>query len=211
MMETKVLNIEGKEIGKVTLNDIVFGNEPNKTLLWENMRIILANQRKGLAKAKSRAEVKGTGKKPWRQKGIGWARHGSQRAVIWRGGGVVFGPKPRDYSMDMPKKKKIKALAASLSICASENKIFILDDLKLDAPKTKLVSDILNNLKLKNSKTLIGVDAIEKNLKLASRNIPNVNLKRVSDINCYDVLEADFLVLTRKSLEKLEQRWTAKK
>ena len=123
---------------------------------------------------------------------------------------MVFGPKPRDYTMNIPKKKKLKALTALLSLYANENKIFILDDLKLDSPKTKLISDILDNLKLKEAKTLVGVDNIETNLKLASRNLPNIKLKRVSDMNCYDVLEAEYLVLTKKGLEKLEQRCTMK-
>ncbi len=209
-MEAKILNIEGKEIGKIELSKKMFGVEPKSSLIWENVRIILANQRKGLAKTKSRAEVKGTGKKPWRQKGIGWARHGSERTAIWRGGGVVFGPKQRDYSMNIPKKKKAKALTASLSLYAKDNKICILEDLKLDSPKTKLISDILNNLKLRKTRILLGVDCIEKNLKLASRNMTNIRLKRVSDINCYDVLEAEFLVLTKKGLQKLEQRCTTK-
>lgn len=210
-MQTKVFDKTGKETGKVKLSDSVFKQAINKSLLWENITALLKNQRKGTASAKSKIEVKGGGKKPYRQKGIGWARHGTIRSPIWRGGGVVFGPKPRDYSVRIPKKKKIKALLSSLSVKALEDKIVVIDNLDLGAPKTKDFAEILTSINLRNTKTLVGVDALTKNLKLAGRNIPNINLKRVDDINCLDVLAAEYFLLTKKGLEKLEKRCGTKK
>lgn len=210
-MQTKLLDKTGKETGKVKLSDKIFKQEINKTLLWENVTALLKNQRKGTASAKNKTEVRGGGKKPYRQKGIGWARHGTTRSPIWRGGGVVFGPKPRDYSIHMPKKKKNKALLSSLSVKAQEDKIMIIENLDLEAPKTKDFVEILKNINLSNTKTLVGVEVHNKNLKLASRNIPYVNLKRVDDINCLDVLSADYFLLTKKGLDKLEKRCATKK
>ncbi len=211
MMETKIFDRAGKEIGAVELKTNIFDQEYNNPLVWENINILLRNKRKGLAKTKSRAEVAGGGKKPWRQKGIGWARHGSIRSPIWRGGGVVFGPKPRDYSTVIPKKKKLKALIASLSARAKENKIVIIEDLNLELPKTKSFMEILKKINLNNVKTLIGVEEMNKNLKLACRNIPYINLKKVDDVNCFDVLQSDYLLITKKGLERLEQRCATKK
>ena len=210
-MKKKVFDKQGKEIGTVELTDKIFKSNINKALLWENVTALLKNRRKGLASTKNKAEVKGGGRKPYRQKGIGWARHGSNRSPIWKGGGVVFGPKPRDYSVSIPKKKKIKALLSSLSTKAKEDKILVIDDLKLESFKTKDFADILKKVNLYNIKTLVGVEEIDKNLRLAGRNIPHVNLKRVTDINCLDVLSADFLLITKKGLDKLEQRCTMKK
>jgi large subunit ribosomal protein L4 len=210
-MQTRLFDKTGKETGKVKLNDKIFKQEINKALLWENITALSKNQRRGLASAKNKTEVRGGGKKPYRQKGTGWARHGTIRSPIWRGGGVVFGPKPRDYSVRMPKKKKIKALLTSLSVKAQEDKIMIIDSLDLDAPKTKDFAEILRSINLHATKTLVGVDALNKNLKLAGRNIPYINLKRVDDINCLDVLSADYFLLTKKALEKLEKRCATKK
>lgn len=210
-MEIKLFNKTGKETGKVKLNDRIFKQDVNKPLLWENITALLKNQRKGLASTKNKTEVRGGGKKPYRQKGTGWARAGTIRSPIWRGGGVVFGPKPRDYSVRMPKKKKFKALLSSLSVVAQENRIMVIENLDLEVPKTKNLVGILKSINLSNTKTLVGVDAISKNLKLAGRNIPYVTLKRVDDINCLDVLSAEYLLVTKKSLEKLEKRCATKK
>lgn len=210
-METKFFDRAGKEIGAVELKTNIFDQEYNNPLVWENINILLRNKRKGLAKTKSRAEVAGGGKKPWPQKGTGRARHGSIRSPLWRGGGVVFGPKPRDYSTVIPKKKKLKALIASLSARAKENKIVIIEDLNLELPKTKSFMEILKKINLNNVKTLIGVEEMNKNLKLACRNIPYINLKKVDDVNCFDVLQSDYLLITKKGLERLEQRCATKK
>lgn len=210
-METKLINASGEEVGKVKLNEKVFNQEIKTPLIWENVNVILRNQRMGLAKTKNRAEVRGGGKKPWRQKGTGMARHGSIRSPIWRKGGVVFGPRPRDYSTQFPKKKKIQALISTLSSKASENRILVIDQIALDTPKTKNLAEILKKIKLTGDKILIGLEEMNDNLKLAGKNIPGLNLKRVADINCYDVLAANYVMFTKKGLEKLEQRCTTKK
>lgn len=210
-MQATLYNKNGKEIGAVTLNDTLFNSDVNRELLWENVTALLTNKRKGTACTKTRAEVRGGGAKPWRQKGIGWARHGSIRSPIWRGGGVVFGPKPRDYTVMIPKKKKMKALISSLSAKAKENKIFVVEDLDLEAPKTKLFAAILKSIHIGHEKTLIGVEKINQNLKLAGRNLSFVTIKRVDDINCLDILSTQCFVITKKGLEKLEQRCTTKR
>lgn len=210
-METKIINRNGEEVGKVKLNDKVFNQEIKTPLIWENVTVILRNQRLGLAKTKNRAEVRGGGKKPWRQKGTGMARHGSIRSPIWRKGGVVFGPKPRDYSTHLPKKKKILALISTLSEKARDNRVVVIDQIALDTPKTKVLVEILEKINLAGNKTLIGLEEMNQNLKLAGKNIPGLNLKRVEDINCYDVMAANYVMFTKKGLEKLEQRCTTKK
>ncbi len=210
-METKLFDKQGKPIGGINISDKVFNQDVNDVLVWEHTTVLLRNQRRGLAKTKNRAEVSGGGKKPWRQKGIGRARHGSIRSPIWRGGGVVFGPKPRDYSTTIPQKKKLGALIASLSNRAKENKVIIIEDLDLASPKTKGVAEILKNLSLNSTKTLVGVEQISKNLKLACRNIPFLNIKKVSDLNCLDVLASEYLLITKNGLKILEQRCVTKK
>ena len=210
-MQTKLFDKTGKESGTIELATSVFNQKTSEPLLWETVNVILSNRRRGLASTKNKTEVHGGGKKPWRQKGIGWARHGSTRSPLWRGGGVTFGPKPRDYTVAIPKKKKLKALLASLSTKAQEKKIFVIEELVLDTPKTKNFAEILKSINLSKMKTLVAVDEMEKNVLLASRNVPNVNLKRASDINCYDVLHAEYLLITKKGLKKLEQRCAAKK
>lgn len=210
-METKVFDKIGKESGTIQLADKVFSTDVNKALLWENVTMLLRNRRRGTASTKNKAEVRGGGKKPYRQKGIGWARHGTTRSPIWKGGGVVFGPKPRDYFQSMPKKKKMKALLSSLSAKAQQRKIFIIEELDLSSPKTKDFATVMRNMNLVNVKTLVATEAISHNTKLASRNIPYVTLKRVNDINCLDVLSAEYLLLTKKGLKLLEQRCATKK
>lgn len=210
-MQTKLFDKEGKESGTVELAGTIFEQKANHPLLWETVNAALKNRRKGLANTKTKAEVRGGGAKPYRQKGIGWARHGSTRSPIWKGGGVVFGPKPRDYSVPMPKKKRMKALLASLSVKAQESKILVIEDLTLETPKTKNFIEILKGINVGEARTLVAVDKVDKNLILASRNVSTVNLKRASDINCYDVLSAEYLLVTKKGLEKLEQRCATKK
>lgn len=210
-MKTQVFDKTGKEVGTIQLNDAIFNKETNEHLLWETIVLLQRNQRKGLASAKNKTEVSGSGKKPYRQKGIGWARAGAVRSPIWRGGGVVFGPKPRDYSSRIPKKKKMNALLVSLSAKAKEDRIKIITDFGLDTSKTKDFVAILKNIALENVKTLVGVDAMDVNLKRAGQNIPYVLLKRVQDFNCLDILAADYILMTKKGLEKLEQRCATNK
>lgn len=210
-METKLLDKTGKEIGTVKLTDRIFGQKVNDALLWENVTGYQNNMRTGLASSKSKNEVRGGGRKPYRQKGIGWARHGTIRSPIWRGGGVVFGPKPRDYSVTIPRKKKMSALLSSLSAKALDGKILVVDELMLDSPKTKEFAAVLKNMDLEEKKTLIAVETLQQNMKLAGRNIPYIRIKRSSDLNCLDVLAADFLLFTKKGLTKLEQRCSTKK
>ncbi len=210
-METGLFDKQGQKIGKVKLPKDIFGLEMNRPLVWEAVNAFLKNQRAGLAKTKTRGEVKGGGKKPWRQKGIGWARQGSIRSPIWRGGGVVFGPKPRDYSIKFPKKKKLKALMVCLSTLLKENRIKVIEDLKFDTPKTKNFVAVLNGLQLNQKKTLVAVDGMDDNLKLSARNIPYLTLRRAEDLNCYDLLCNDYLLITKSGLERLKQRCTTKK
>ncbi|MEO0122706.1 MAG: 50S ribosomal protein L4 [candidate division WOR-3 bacterium] len=205
-MDTKLFNQNGEEVGKIELPKKVFGAKINKTLLWEALTIILNNQRSGTAKTKTRAEVRGGGRKPWRQKGTGLARHGSIRSPIWRKGGVVFGPKPRDYYKKMPQQKKIKALLSALSVAAQEDRIRIIEDMNIEKPRTKVINELLKKINIVGSKILISPDKINKNLLLSVRNIPKINLKRSIDINCYDVLWADYILFTKNGLSELEKR-----
>ncbi len=205
-MDTKLYNQKGEEIGKLELPKKVFGAHINKTLLWEALTIILNNQRSGTAKTKTRAEVRGGGRKPWRQKGTGLARHGSIRSPIWRKGGVVFGPKPRDYYKKMPQQKKIKALLSALSAAAKEDRIRIIEDMNIEKPRTKIINELLKKININGTKILISSDKINKNLLLSVRNIPRINLKRSADINCYDVLWADYVLFTKNGLSELEKR-----
>lgn len=205
-MDTKLYNQNGEEIGKLELPKKIFGAQINKTLLWEALTIVLNNQRSGTAKTKTRAEVSGGGRKPWRQKGTGLARHGSIRSPIWRKGGVVFGPKPRDYYKKMPQQKKIKALLSALSAAAKEDRIRIIEDMNIEKPRTKTINELLKKININGTKILISPDKINKNLLLSVRNIPRINLKRSADINCYDVLWADYVLFTKGGLSELEKR-----
>jgi len=210
-METTLRDKNGKEIGTVKLTDKIFNQKTNEALLWENITALQKNMRKGHASTKSKNEVRGGGRKPYRQKGIGWARHGTTRSPIWRGGGVTFGPKPRDFSTSIPKKKKMKALLSSLSAKANDNKVLVVDDLTLESPKTKEIAVVMKNMQLEDKKTLIAVGEVEKNVKLACRNIPYIRIKKASDLNCLDILAADYLLFTKKGLTTLEQRCSTKK
>lgn len=209
-METTLFDDRGAEKGKHKLAPKVFEQKVRKSLLWENVKTILNNQRRGTAKAKCRAEIRGGGKKPWRQKGIGWARHGSIRSPIWRKGGVVFGPKPRDYYVKMPRKKKLLALVSSLSAKAADQKIVVIEKITLAQPRTKMLFEILKKASLAGKRLLIGVDNHDRNLLLAARNIPQLALKRVADFNAYDVMAADYILFTRSGLDNLEQRCSTK-
>ena len=203
MANVSVYNIEGKEVGSIELNDAVFGVEVNEHLVHMAVVSQLANNRQGTQKAKTRSEVSGGGRKPWRQKGTGHARQGSTRAPQWTGGGIVFAPKPRDYSFKMNKKEKRIALLSALSSKVAESKIVVLDEFKLDEIKTKKFVEVMNNLKVENA--LVVLEGENKNVVLSGRNIPSVKVTATNEINTYDVLKYTTLVVTKAAVEKLEE------
>ena len=203
MANVSVYNIEGKEVGSIELNDAVFGVEVNEHLVHMAVVNQLANNRQGTQSAKTRSEVSGGGRKPWRQKGTGHARQGSTRAPQWTGGGIVFAPKPRDYSFKMNKKEKKLALLSALTSKVADNKIVVLDEFKLDEIKTKKFAEVMNNLKV--SKALVVLEGENKNVVLSGRNIPTVKVSATNEINTYDVLKYDTLVVTKAAVEKIEE------
>ena len=203
MAKVSVYNMEGKEVGTIELNDAVFGVEVNEHLVHMAVVNQLANNRQGTQSAKTRSEVSGGGRKPWRQKGTGHARQGSTRAPQWTGGGIVFAPKPRDYSFKMNKKEKRIALLSALSSKVAESKIVVLDEFKLDEIKTKKFVEVMNNLKVENA--LVVLEGENKNVVLSGRNIPSVKVTATNEINTYDVLKYTTLVVTKAAVEKLEE------
>ena len=203
MANVSVYNIEGKEVGSIELNDAVFGVEVNEHLVHMAVVNQLANNRQGTQSAKTRSEVSGGGRKPWRQKGTGHARQGSTRAPQWTGGGIVFAPKPRDYSFKMNKKEKRIAFLSALSSKVAESKIVVLDEFKLDEIKTKKFVEVMNNLKVENA--LVVLEGENKNVVLSGRNIPTVKVSATNEINTYDVLKYDTLVVTKAAVEKLQE------
>ena len=203
MAKVSVLNMEGSEVGTIELSDAVFGVEVNEHLVHQAVLSQLANNRQGTQKAKTRSEVSGGGRKPWRQKGTGHARQGSTRSPQWTGGGVVFAPTPRDYSFKMNKKEKRIALLSALSSKVAESKIVVLDEFKLDEIKTKKFVEVMNNLKVENA--LVVLEGENKNVVLSGRNIPTVKVSATNEINTYDVLKYETLVVTKAAVEKLEE------
>ena len=203
MANVSVYNIEGKEVGSIALNDAVFGVEVNEHLVHMAVVNQLANNRQGTQSAKTRSEVSGGGRKPWRQKGTGHARQGSTRSPQWTGGGVVFAPKPRDYSFKMNKKEKRIALLSALSSKVADNKIVVLDSFNLDEVKTKKFAEVMSNLKV--DKALVVIEGENKNVVLSGRNIPTVKVSATNEINTYDVLKYETLVVTKAAVEKLEE------
>ena len=187
MANVSVYNMEGKEVGSIELNDAVFGVEVNEHLVHMAVVNQLANNRQGTQNAKTRSEVSGGGRKPWRQKGTGHARQGSTRSPQWTGGGVVFAPKPRDYSFKMNKKEKRIALLSALSSKVADNKIVVLDAFNLDEVKTKKFAEVMSNLKV--DKALVVIEGENKNVVLSGRNIPTVKVSATNEINTYDVLK----------------------
>ena len=203
MANVSVYNIEGKEVGSIELNDAVFGVEVNEHLVHMAVVNQLSNNRQGTQSAKTRSEVSGGGRKPWRQKGTGHARQGSTRSPQWTGGGVVFAPKPRDYSFKMNKKEKRIALLSALSSKVADNKIVVLDAFNLDEVKTKKFAEVMSNLKV--DKALVVIEGENKNVVLSGRNIPTVKVSATNEINTYDVLKYETLVVTKAAVEKLEE------
>ncbi len=204
MANVSVYNMEGKEVGTMELNDAVFGVKVNEHLVHMAVVQQLANNRQGTQKAKTRSEVSGGGRKPWRQKGTGHARQGSTRSPQWTGGGVVFAPTPRDYSFKMNKKEKQAALKSALSDKVASNNIVVVDELKFDEIKTKNFKNVLDNLKI-NSKSLVVLNDNDQNVVMSARNIPTVKTALTNTINVYDVLNAKTLVLTQEAVKTIEE------
>lgn len=203
MANVSVYNMEGKEVGTMELNDAVFGVTVNEHLVHMVVVQHLANKRQGTQKAKTRSEVSGGGRKPWRQKGTGHARQGSTRAPQWKGGGVVFAPVPRDYSFKLNKKEKRAALKSVLTSRVQDGKLIVLDELKLDEIKTKKFKEVMDNLKV-NKALVVTADNDEK-IVMSARNLPTVETAKVDTINVYDILKGDTLVLTKDAVAKIEE------
>ena len=204
-MEVSVLNINGQETGrKVTLNEAIFGIEPNDHVLYLDVKQYLANQRQGTAKSKERSEITGSTRKLIRQKGGGGARRGDIKSPVLKGGGRVSGPKPRDYSFKLNKKVKQLARRSALSYKAQENAIIVVEDFTMDAPKTKEFINITKNLKVEDKKLLLLLPEVDKNVNLSARNLKRAEVMTASALNTYKVLNADVLVVTEKSLESID-------
>ncbi len=203
MAEVSVLNMEGSEVGKMKLNDAIFGVEINEHLVHQAVVTQLANNRQGTQKAKTRSEVRGGGRKPWRQKGTGHARQGSIRAPQWTGGGVVFAPTPRDYSKKMNKKEKRIALKSALTSRVEEGKFIVIDELKFDAPKTKEFAQVLK--KLEADKALVVINDNDTNVVKSAANIPTVKTASTNTINVYDILKYDKVIVTQDAVKTIEE------
>mgnify|MGYP000590302722 FL=1 len=203
MANVSVYNIEGKEVGKIDLSDAVFGVEVNEHLVHMAVVNQLANNRQGTQKAKTRSEVSGGGRKPWRQKGTGHARQGSTRAPQWTGGGVVFAPVPRDYSFKMNKREKRAALKSALTSRVEENKFIVIDEINFEEAKTKNFANILKNLDV--SKALVVLEDDNKNAELSARNIADVKTAKTNTINVYDILKYNTVITTKAVVAKIEE------
>ena len=203
MANVSVYNMEGKEVDKIELSDAVFGAEVNEHLVHMAVVAQLANKRQGTQKAKTRSEVSGGGRKPWRQKGTGHARQGSTRAPQWTGGGVVFAPTPRDYTIRLNKKEKRLALKSVLTNCVNENKFIVLDELKFDEIKTKKMQAVLDALNV--SKALIVLNENDANVVKSARNIANVQTALTNTINVYDILKYNTVVVTKAAVATIEE------
>ena len=204
MANVTVYNMEGKEVGTIELSDAVFGVTPNEHLLHMAVVQQLANNRQGTQKAKTRSEVSGSTRKPWRQKGTGRARQGSTRAPQWTHGGVAFAPVPRDYSFKLNKKEKRAALLSALSDSVATGKLIVVDELKFDAPKTKEFVKVLDNLKVAG-KALVVVEGTDANVSRSAANIPTVKMFGTNELNVYDVLDAKTVILTKDAAAKIEE------
>ena len=203
MANVSVYNMEGKEVGTIELNDAVFGVEVNEHLVHMAVVAQLANKRQGTQKAKTRSEVSGGGRKPWRQKGTGHARQGSTRSPQWTGGGMVFAPTPRDYTITLNKKEKRAALKSALTSRVNENKFIVVDSLSFDEIKTKNFKAVMDNLKV--SKALVVLDEESTNAAISAKNIPTVKTARVNTINVYDILKYNTVVATKAAVASIEE------
>ena len=203
MANVSVYNMEGKEVGTLELNDAVFGVEVNEHLVHLAVVAHLANKRQGTQKAKTRSEVSGGGRKPWRQKGTGHARQGSTRSPQWKGGGVVFAPTPRDYTIRLNKKEKRAALRSALTSRVQDNKFIVVDELKFDEIKTRKFQNVMDNLKV--SKALVVLADNNQNTVLSARNIAGVKTSQVGSINVYDILKYNTVVATKAAVASIEE------
>lgn len=203
MASVSVYNMEGKEVGTIELNDAVFGVEVNEHLVHMAVVNQLANKRQGTQKAKTRSEVSGGGRKPWRQKGTGHARQGSTRSPQWKGGGVVFAPTPRDYTIRLNKKEKRAALKSALTSRVQDNKFIVVDEFKFDEIKTKKFQNVMDNLKV--SKALVVLGDNDQNTVLSARNIAGVKTAQAGTINVYDILKYNTVVATKAAVASIEE------
>ena len=203
MANVSVYNMEGNVVGTMELSDAVFGVEVNEHLVHAVVVAQLANKRQGTQKAKTRSEVSGGGRKPWRQKGTGHARQGSTRAPQWTGGGVVFAPTPRDYTIKLNKKERRLALKSVLTAKVQENKFIVLDELKLDEIKTKKFQAVLDNLKV--NKAMVVLNENDKNVVMSAKNIPNVITAQTNTINVYDILKYNTMIVTKAAVETIQE------
>lgn len=204
MPKVDVLDLNGKKVDEIELSESIFGIEMSEHAVYEAIKNYLANQRQGTQCAKTRAEVRGGGRKPWKQKGTGRARQGSTRSPQWKGGGVVFAPKPRDYSYAIPKKVKRLAMKSVLTSKALENKLIVVDEFAMDAPKTKDFINVMSALNTGRKPLIITAENSPVVVK-SGRNIPGVKISFVNMLNVYDVVNSDVLVITRKAIEKVEE------
>ncbi|MCI8669577.1 MAG: 50S ribosomal protein L4 [Lachnospiraceae bacterium] len=203
MAKVSVYNMEGSQVGDIELNDAVFGVEVNEHLVHMAVVSQLANKRQGTQKAKTRSEVSGGGRKPWRQKGTGHARQGSTRAPQWTGGGVVFAPTPRDYTIKLNKKERRLALKSVLTSRVQENKFIVVDSIKMDEIKTKTFANALNNLKIK--KALVVLNENDQNVVMSAKNIPSIKTALTNTINVYDILKYDTVVIDKAAVATIEE------
>jgi large subunit ribosomal protein L4 len=205
MSKLDILNLKGEKVKDTKLNDNVFGVEPNDSVIYDAVVLYNASQRQGTHSTKTRSEVSGGGRKPWRQKGTGNARQGSIRAVQWRHGGIAHGPKPRDYSKKMNKKERRLALKSALSYKAKDKDIILLENISMETNKTKDMLNILNTLNIADYKLLLIVNELTDNVCLSARNLGNVKIVLPTEVNTYDVMNADKLVITMDALQTLEE------
>ncbi|MTI48336.1 MAG: 50S ribosomal protein L4 [Firmicutes bacterium] len=204
MPKVALYNVSGQQIGDMDLNESIFGIEVNEHVLYEVVKNQLANKRQGTQSAKTRSEVRGGGRKPWRQKGTGRARHGSIRSPIWTGGGITFAPKPRDYSYKLPKKVRRLGMKSALSAKVKDNSVIVLDELMLEQPKTKDIANILKNIK-SGKKALIVMSEKDENVVKSANNIPGVQTTLVNTLNVYDILNHDSFIITKDAVKKVEE------
>ncbi|MFO7288891.1 LSU ribosomal protein L4P [Planifilum fulgidum] len=206
MPKVAVYDMNGSQVDEIELSDAVFGIEPHAAVLHDAVVMQLASMRRGTHAVKNRAAVRGGGRKPWRQKGTGRARHGSIRSPLWVGGGVVFGPKPRSYAYKLPKKVRRLAMKSALSSKVKNDELIVLDDLKMEQPKTREMVKVLGNLKV-DRKALVVSSTYDENVALSARNIPGVKFVQAEGLNVYDILNHDKLILTRDAVARVEEVW----
>ena len=205
MVKQAIVNLNGEKIKDRKLNENIFAIEPNKNVLYDAIILARASLRQGTHSTKTRAEVSGGGRKPWRQKGTGHARQGSIRAVQWRGGGIAFGPTPRDYSKKMNRKERRLALKSALAYKLSNKELRVIDNISFETPKTKEIMDLFKNLNIVNNKVLVVLDELNDNVCLAARNLANVKVIRYDEVNVLDLVSADIMLITEAGLKKLEE------